>query len=104
MIHQGVLVWQESGNLSPRPYSCLCCDAFLQEMWALDKEVRSWNVYKNLELTIKNLLTSLKVVTELQNPAMRDRHWFQLMDSIGVSIFVMHFGYIMKYVTYEKLD
>ncbi|XP_060638089.2 dynein axonemal heavy chain 11 [Anolis sagrei] len=57
---------------------------FAKEMWALDKEVRSWNVYTSLELTIKNLLTSLRVVAELQNPAMRDRHWYQLMDTIGV--------------------
>ncbi|XP_020637559.3 dynein axonemal heavy chain 11 isoform X1 [Pogona vitticeps] len=57
---------------------------FVKEMWALDKEVRSWNVYTNLELAIKNLLTSLKVVTELQNPAMRERHWYQLMGAIGI--------------------
>uniref|UniRef100_A0A803T5S7 Dynein axonemal heavy chain 11 n=1 Tax=Anolis carolinensis TaxID=28377 RepID=A0A803T5S7_ANOCA len=57
---------------------------FAKDMWALNKEVRSWNVYTSLELTIKNLLTSLRVVAELQNPAMRDRHWYQLMDTIGV--------------------
>ncbi|XP_062979874.1 dynein axonemal heavy chain 11 [Elgaria multicarinata webbii] len=57
---------------------------FAKEMWSLDKEVHSWNVYTNLEIRIKNLLTSLRVVTELQNPAMRDRHWYQLMDAIGV--------------------
>uniref|UniRef100_A0A670JQ67 Dynein axonemal heavy chain 11 n=1 Tax=Podarcis muralis TaxID=64176 RepID=A0A670JQ67_PODMU len=57
---------------------------FAKEMWSLDKEVRSWNVYMNLELTIKNLLTSLRIVSELQNPAMRDRHWYQLMDAIGL--------------------
>nr|XP_056713421.1 dynein axonemal heavy chain 11 [Euleptes europaea] len=57
---------------------------FTKEVWSLDKEVRSWNVYIGLELTIKNMLTSLRVVTELQNPAMRDRHWYQLMDAIGV--------------------
>lgn len=53
----------------------------------LDKYVRPWNVYIGLELTIKNLLTSLRVITELQNPAMRGRHWYQLMEAIGVSIF-----------------
>ncbi|XP_060103688.1 dynein axonemal heavy chain 11 [Heteronotia binoei] len=57
---------------------------FAKEMWSLDKEVRSWNVYIGLELTIKNMLTSLRVLTELQNPAMRDRHWYQLMDAVGV--------------------
>ncbi|XP_070583565.1 dynein axonemal heavy chain 11 isoform X3 [Erythrolamprus reginae] len=57
---------------------------FAKEIWTLDKEVRSWNVYTSLELTIKNLLTSLRVVIELQNPAIRDRHWYQLMETIGV--------------------
>uniref|UniRef100_A0A8D2LWB0 Dynein axonemal heavy chain 11 n=1 Tax=Varanus komodoensis TaxID=61221 RepID=A0A8D2LWB0_VARKO len=61
---------------------------FAKEMWSLDKDVRSWNVYTNLEIRIKNLLTSLRVVTELQNPAMRDRHWHQMMNAIGVSIFL----------------
>ncbi|ETE64168.1 Dynein heavy chain 11, axonemal, partial [Ophiophagus hannah] len=56
----------------------------MEEIWSLDKEVRSWNVYTSLELTIKNLLTSLRVVIELQNPAIRDRHWYQLMETIGV--------------------
>lgn len=55
----------------------------------MDKEVRSWNVYIGLELTIKNLVTSLKIITELQNPAMRERHWHQLMGAVGVSIFLM---------------
>lgn len=53
----------------------------------MDKEVRSWNIYTSLELTIKNLLTSLRVVIELQNPAIRDRHWYQLMEAIGVRNF-----------------
>ncbi|XP_039198067.1 dynein heavy chain 11, axonemal isoform X1 [Crotalus tigris] len=57
---------------------------FAKEIWSLDKEVHSWNIYTNLELTIKNLLTSLRVVIELQNPAIRDRHWYQLMEAIGV--------------------
>ncbi|XP_054847065.1 dynein axonemal heavy chain 11 [Eublepharis macularius] len=57
---------------------------FAKEMWSLAKEVRSWNVYIGLELTIKNMMTSLRVITELQNPAMRDRHWYQLMGAIGV--------------------
>ncbi|XP_066487525.1 dynein axonemal heavy chain 11 [Tiliqua scincoides] len=57
---------------------------FAKELWLLDKDVHPWNVYIGLELTIKNLVTSLRVITELQNPAMRERHWYQLMGAIGV--------------------
>nr|XP_043887070.1 dynein axonemal heavy chain 11 [Solea senegalensis] len=61
---------------------------FAKEMKMLDKEVRMWNVYVGLESTVKNLLTSLRAVNELQNSAVRKRHWQQLMNTTGVR-FVM---------------
>ncbi|XP_031749733.1 dynein heavy chain 11, axonemal [Xenopus tropicalis] len=62
---------------------------FAKEMKTLDKEVRTWHVYLGLESTVKNLLTSLRAVNELQNPAVRKRHWLQLMSKTGVR-FVMN--------------
>uniref|UniRef100_A0A673MQT0 Dynein axonemal heavy chain 11 n=1 Tax=Sinocyclocheilus rhinocerous TaxID=307959 RepID=A0A673MQT0_9TELE len=50
--------------------------------------VRAWDVYNGLESIVKNLLTSLRAVNELQNSAVRERHWQQLMRTTGVS-FVM---------------
>uniref|UniRef100_A0A3Q1K2D2 Dynein axonemal heavy chain 11 n=1 Tax=Anabas testudineus TaxID=64144 RepID=A0A3Q1K2D2_ANATE len=61
---------------------------FAKEMKILDKEVRVWDVYTGLESTVKNLLTSLRAVNELQNAAVRERHWQQLMNTTGVR-FVM---------------
>uniref|UniRef100_H3ASB2 Dynein, axonemal, heavy polypeptide 9 like n=1 Tax=Latimeria chalumnae TaxID=7897 RepID=H3ASB2_LATCH len=61
---------------------------FAKEMKTLDKEVRAWDVYAGLESTVKNLITSLRAVNELQNPAVRERHWKQLMNTTGVA-FVM---------------
>ncbi|MGH0152203.1 UNVERIFIED_CONTAM: hypothetical protein FKN15_022155 [Acipenser sinensis] len=61
---------------------------FVKEMKTLDKEVRTWAVYAGLDSTVKNLLTSLRAVNELQNPAVRERHWQQLMNTTGVR-FVM---------------
>lgn len=46
---------------------------------ALDKEMRSWDAYINLDSTVKNMLTSLRAVAELQNPSLRERHWGQLL-------------------------
>lgn len=51
---------------------------------ALDKEMRSWDTYTCLEATVKNMVTSLRAVGELQNPAIRERHWKQLMSSTKV--------------------
>ena len=39
-----------------------------------------------MENAVKNLMTSLRAVGELQNPAIRDRHWNELMQATGVKI------------------
>ncbi|KAK4884537.1 hypothetical protein RN001_000808 [Aquatica leii] len=57
---------------------------FAKEMRTMDKEVKILIIYAEMEATIKNLLTSLRAVTELQNPAIRDRHWIQLMNATKV--------------------
>jgi hypothetical protein len=53
----------------------------------LDKDMRGWSTYIKLEAMIRNLLTSLRAVTELQNPAIRERHWQQLMTATKVRLF-----------------
>ncbi len=50
--------------------------------------MRTWDAFNGLEVTVKNMLTSLRAVGELQNPAIRDRHWQQLVAATRVS-FVM---------------
>uniref|UniRef100_A0A8D2LWB2 AAA+ ATPase domain-containing protein n=1 Tax=Varanus komodoensis TaxID=61221 RepID=A0A8D2LWB2_VARKO len=59
------------------------------EMRNLDKKIWAWDVYVGLESTVRNLLTSLRAVNELQNIAVRKRHWQQLMIATGVC-FVMN--------------
>uniref|UniRef100_A0A2K6TF76 Dynein axonemal heavy chain 11 n=1 Tax=Saimiri boliviensis boliviensis TaxID=39432 RepID=A0A2K6TF76_SAIBB len=58
------------------------------EIWSLDKEVRVWDAYTGLEGTVKDMTASLRAVTELQSPALRDRHWQQLMKAIGVKFLI----------------
>ncbi|XP_077291064.1 dynein heavy chain at 93AB [Arctopsyche grandis] len=62
------------------------CKKFAKEIRMMDKEMRSWDTYLNLDATVKNMLTSLRAVGELQNPAIRERHWDQLMRSTKVRI------------------
>uniref|UniRef100_A0A6I8PET2 Dynein axonemal heavy chain 11 n=2 Tax=Ornithorhynchus anatinus TaxID=9258 RepID=A0A6I8PET2_ORNAN len=59
---------------------------FAKDIRSLDKDVRLWDAYLGLELTVKNVMTSLRAIAELQNPAIRDRHWHQLMKATGVRI------------------
>jgi dynein heavy chain len=63
----------------------LDCKKFAKDIRSLDKEMRAWDAYLGVESTVKNMLTSLRAVSELQNPAIRDRHWQQLMQATKVS-------------------
>ncbi|XP_032397932.1 dynein heavy chain 9, axonemal [Etheostoma spectabile] len=60
------------------------CKRFSKDIRGLDKEVRAWEAFTGLDSRVKNLLTSLRAVAELQNPAIRARHWHQLMAATGV--------------------
>ena len=64
------------------------CKKFGKDIRGLDKEMRQWNAFTGLEMTVKNMLTSLRAVGELQNPAIRDRHWEQLVQATRVQ-FIM---------------
>lgn len=61
------------------------CKKFVKDIRLLDKEMRSWDAFLGLESSVKNMVTSLRAVGELQNPAIRDRHWQQLMQATKVS-------------------
>lgn len=56
-----------------------------QDIHSLDKEMRAWDAFTGLDSLVKNMVTSLRAVGELQNPAIRDRHWQQLMQATQVS-------------------
>ncbi|XP_070335212.1 dynein axonemal heavy chain 9 isoform X1 [Odocoileus virginianus] len=61
------------------------CKKFTRNIRNLDKEVRAWEAFTGLESTVLDTLTSLRAVAELQNPAIRERHWRQLMQATGVT-------------------
>ncbi|XP_013170954.1 PREDICTED: dynein beta chain, ciliary-like [Papilio xuthus] len=64
------------------------CKRFSKDLRQLDKEMRTWEPYLAIESTIKNLMTSLRAVTELQNPAIKDRHWIELMMATKVKFHI----------------
>ncbi|XP_070822029.1 dynein axonemal heavy chain 11 [Chaetodon trifascialis] len=61
---------------------------FAKDIRKLDKEARVWDVYSGLDLYVKNLLTSLRAVSQLQNLAIRERHWVQLIRTTQMDILV----------------
>uniref|UniRef100_A0A8D0H5U7 Dynein axonemal heavy chain 17 n=1 Tax=Sphenodon punctatus TaxID=8508 RepID=A0A8D0H5U7_SPHPU len=64
------------------------CKKFAKDVRTLDKEMRPWDTFIGLDNTVKNMITSLRAVSELQNPAIRDRHWRELMQATKVN-FIM---------------
>lgn len=60
------------------------CKKLGLELRLMDKEMRLWDPYIHSETSLKNLMTSLRAVTALQNPAIRTRHWTELMDTTHV--------------------
>ena len=73
-----------------------CWKVFWQDVRGLDKEMRCWDAFNGLEVTVKNMLTSLRAVGELQNPAIRDRHWQQLVVATRYIQFKKLPKYILK--------
>lgn len=61
------------------------CKRFSKDMRNFDKDMKVLKPYLETEAMIKNLLTSLRAITELQNPAIRERHWIELMVATKVS-------------------
>ena len=65
------------------------CKKFVKDIRSLDKEMRAWDAFTGLDSTVKNMVTSLRAVGELQNQAIRDRHWEQLMQATQVQYICM---------------
>lgn len=60
------------------------CETFVKDIRMLDKEMRGWDCFSGLDSTVKNMVTSLRAIGELQNKAIRDRHWEQLTQATQV--------------------
>lgn len=57
---------------------------FAKELKSLDKDIRQCDAFIGAESLVKNIISSLKSVSELRNPAIRTRHWNELMATTGV--------------------
>jgi hypothetical protein len=51
---------------------------------SLPCQIRDEDVFKGLDNMVKNFLVSVPLVADLRSPAMRERHWQQLMEATKV--------------------
>lgn len=63
----------------------------------MDKVIRDWSVYVYIEDLIKTMMTSLRALSELQNPAMKERHWSELMNVTNVILFTFDINLMYLY-------
>jgi len=61
------------------------CKKFTRDLRTLDKCIRDWAPYVYIVSVLRELVASLRAVTELQNPAITERHWLELMQLSKVS-------------------
>ena len=47
-------------------------------------QVRDEDCFRGVDDAVKNFLISVPLVADLRSPAMRDRHWTQLMTATKV--------------------
>eukprot|EP00163_Fabomonas_tropica_P009916 TRINITY_DN1985_c0_g1_i1.p1 TRINITY_DN1985_c0_g1~~TRINITY_DN1985_c0_g1_i1.p1 ORF type:complete len:4225 (-),score=1474.45 TRINITY_DN1985_c0_g1_i1:598-13272(-) len=52
---------------------------FMKQVLALNSSMRPWNAYQGMAEAIREMRSTLPLVHQLTNPAMRERHWKQLM-------------------------
>lgn len=52
----------------------------------LPRETKRWDARVGLDTYLKNLLKSLRSISDLRSKALRSRHWNQLMEETGVQI------------------
>lgn len=48
----------------------------------LGRDIKQWGVWGWIKDTVDAFKRTMPLVTDLRNPAMRERHWKQLMDHI----------------------
>ncbi|KAL0235194.1 hypothetical protein GEMRC1_001776 [Eukaryota sp. GEM-RC1] len=49
----------------------------------LGKQIKHWGIWMNVKEKVSEFKRSLPLITDLRNPALRDRHWKRLQDLVG---------------------
>lgn len=55
---------------------------FIKKVTKLGRDMKDWEVYQNVKDKINQVKRTIPVLSDLRNPALRERHWNQLMEEI----------------------
>ena len=58
---------------------------FAKRVHKLGKEIKGWKVLEGLRDRVDNLKKLMPLIGDLRNPAMRERHWKQLMEEVATA-------------------
>eukprot|EP00762_Andalucia_godoyi_P004499 ANDGO_05184.mRNA.1 Dynein-1-beta heavy chain len=56
---------------------------YVKRLVRLGRDIKGWTVWTSLKKRVDQFRATMPLIQDLKNPAMRDRHWTQLMDEIG---------------------
>ncbi|KAJ3172703.1 Dynein heavy chain 2, axonemal, partial [Geranomyces variabilis] len=56
---------------------------FLKRLNKMGKEMKEWDVFQNLRDRVQHTRRTLPLFQDMKNPALRERHWAELMDEVG---------------------
>jgi dynein heavy chain len=56
---------------------------YLKRITKIGRETKDWEVWSTLQERVKQLRRTIPIFHDLKNPAIRERHWQQLMDDVG---------------------
>jgi dynein heavy chain len=77
---------------------------YLKKLMKLGKEMKDWDVYQSLKDRINQCKRTTPILLDLKNPAMRERHWTQLMDEIGKTFIYNSDAFTMEKIFEIGLD
>jgi dynein heavy chain len=63
-------------------------DKQLDQLGNLSSEIHDWEIYLNIKEEIMNIKNCLPIIEEIANPAMRTRHWKNLVRISGSTALV----------------
>lgn len=82
------------------------CKKFTRDLRTLDKCIREWAPYVHIVGVLRELVASLRAITELQNPAITERHWMELMQltKVGSVSGIIGLGLAMLCVSFHVIE
>lgn len=77
---------------------------FMKRLTKLGRDIKNWGTWTALKKRVELLRAAMPLINDLKSPAMRPRHWAQLMDEIGTEFDPNSDGFTLDRVMQLGLD